>query len=63
MCIIKMPNKSESSEAQKLFEKLVIAERKLAVKCVKEKIDKDEVKTAVMRFLKTRSAKKILCNN
>ena len=61
--IDKMPDKKEHSEAHLLFEKLVQSERKLAIKCVKEKTNKEEMKMAVFRFLKTRSAKKILRNN
>ena len=61
--INKMPDKKEHSKAHLLFEKLVQSERKLAIKCVKEKTNKEEMKMAVFRFLKTRSAKKILCNN
>ncbi len=58
-----MSNIKKCSEARVLFEKLVQSERKLAVKCVKKKTTKEEMNAAVFRFLKTRSAKKILRNN
>tara|TARA_X000001036_G_C20687288_1_gene808108 strand:+ start:1929 stop:2126 length:198 start_codon:yes stop_codon:yes gene_type:complete len=54
---------SKRDLVQKLFEKMVNDNSRIAKKCVKETVPNEEMKAVVDNFLKTRYAKKKLCGN